>query len=68
MMSFQKYFKGNLYQRQSSAKMTATNQVAFSLWDGEEGAIRAAAEEPAALLEHTCYGLWERQVRTVNSD
>lgn len=36
MLSFQKYCKGNLYQRRSSAKMTATNQVSFSLWDGEE--------------------------------
>lgn len=36
MLSFQKYFKGNFYQRRSSAKMTATNQVSFSLWDGEE--------------------------------
>lgn len=66
MLSFQKYFKGNLYQGRSSAKMTATNQVSFSLWGGEEGALLAPAEEPTAHLECMCYSLWQRQVRTAN--
>ena len=50
MLSFQNYFKGNLSQRGSSAKMTGTNQVSLSLWDGEAGAPRAPGAEPTALL------------------
>lgn len=37
MLSFQKYCRGKLCVRWSPAKMTATNQVSFSLWDRGRG-------------------------------